>query len=124
MGDYIKSFIIGSSLATFILPVFGTHLIYLSKRNYTDIQYLIIAPLYFGLSNAISLYVAKQFNLSLNTRMLLSSLISIVVVLTFVKINKVYVFTSDEWIKYYIGLVLLHLFVFNIVIYYLESILM
>jgi len=124
MGDYIKSFIIGSSLATFILPVLGTHLIDLSKRKYTDTQYLIIAPLYFGLANTISLFVAKQFNLSLNTRMLLSSLISIVVVLTFVKINKVYVFTSDEWIKYYIGLVLLHLFVFNIVIYYLESILM
>ena len=121
MSEYFKRFIIGSSYGIFIIPMLMAFSLDQEKRRYTDGQYALIAPLYFGLMNSFSLWLAKTFNLDLKIRMFVTSIISIIIVLLWVRINKIYKFDNREWMKYYIIIILMHLFIFNVIIYHTEK---
>lgn len=121
--NYLKSFVIGSSWGAVIMFYATVFNINTNIRNYSDKQYAMIAPLYLGIMNMASLYLAQMFNLSLQQRLFLISIISIILVISFAKLTNVYNFTTNEWKTYYIGVVVHYLIVFNIIIYGLERLL-
>ena len=79
-----------------------------------------MAPLWFGSKNIISLYIAIYFNLS-TKRFLLISLITYIIIISFATYNNVYDFTKKEWYIYYLGMLILYLFVWNFMIYNIEK---
>jgi len=118
INNYIKSFVIGASFPIFIL--FFLIVANLKNKTYSYETYSMIAPLYFGLMNMLSLYLANVFNLNLRERLFYISLLSIIFVLLLFFITGSYVFNDlKDLILYIIFLSLLHLFTYNVTIYYL-----
>ena len=93
------------------------------KLNYSYYFYTIVAPLWLGLWYVISMFVGDYFKLSKHIRFLLLSLVTYLLSIIIVKTQKTYNFTEKEWRKYYIGLLILHVFTWNITVYYLENLL-
>ncbi len=118
--DYLKSFIIGSSLP--VVAPFYFAVLNIPERNFSYEYYTFIAPLFFGITNAISLYVAKLLGLSLRERLFLTGLITAIFVSVYITINKSYDFkTESRWYQQYLGLFIFHGIAFNIAIYFLEK---
>tara|TARA_Y100000591_G_C21760073_1_gene659648 strand:- start:804 stop:1169 length:366 start_codon:yes stop_codon:yes gene_type:complete len=116
---YLKEFIVGSSLLVFFPFFIGFHK--LKKQETSYFNYSLLAPLWFGVWNVISLYIAIYFNLSIKKRFLLISLITYSIIISYATYNKVYDFTKKEWYIYYFGMLILYLFVWNIIIYNIEK---
>lgn len=117
---YLKSFIIGSSWLVFVLFFLSIMKISNNLRNYSYKSYTIIAPLYLGLMNAFSLYLARRFNLTMRQRYIAIGLISPIIVIIFTKITGAYNFSPAQWYRYYLRIIIKHFLIFNIIIYYLE----
>ena len=60
---YLREFIVGSSYFVF-LPFFYIVKNSKIKRNYSYYQYTLVAPVWFGIWNIISLIIAEYFGLS------------------------------------------------------------
>ena len=118
-SKYLKSFVIGSSFPVFFTFFIGFHK--LKKKEYSYFNYSLIAPLWFGLWNIISLSIAEYFKLSTRTRFLLISLITYSIIITYNTYNKVYNFTDKEWYIYYLGMLITYFLVWNIIIYNIEK---
>ena len=116
---YLKQFVIGSSLLIFAPFFYGYDI--LKKPGYSYFKYSLIAPLWFGVWNVISLYLANSFNLSMRVRFLLISCISYLTVITYNTYNNVYDFNNKRWVIYYIGMFLTYMFVWNVMIYQIEK---
>ena len=74
---YLKQFVIGSSYLAFIplvmlLDKYEDH----EMVNYDFNKYVLLAPLWWGIWNVISLIMAEHLNLNTNMRFLLISLIT------------------------------------------------
>lgn len=117
---YLKSFIIGSSWFVFVLFFISVMKISNKIKNYSYESYTIIAPLYLGLMNAFSLYLARTFNLTLRQRYILIGLISPIIVIIFARITNSYNFSPNQWYSYYLRITIKHFLIFNIIVYYLE----
>ena len=109
---YLKQFIIGSSLLIFAPFYYGFNT--LKKKNYSFFTYSLLAPLWFGVWNVISLYIANTFNLSMRVRFLLISCISYLIVITYNTYKNVYNFNNKQWIIYYIGMFLAYIYTYLI----------
>lgn len=118
MKEYIKSFVIGSSFPVVVLFFLIVANI---KRNYSYEFYSLLAPLYLGLMNALSLFFAKKWNMTLKERYTFIGLFSPLIVATFAFFTKAYTKTADEWFFYSLNLLVQHFFVFNIIVYNLEK---
>ena len=116
---YLKDFIIGSSLPVSIIFLYGFY--NLKRQNYTYFYYSLLAPLWFGLWNIISLIIADKFKLSKKYRFLLISLLTYGIIITYVTYNNVYNFTKIQWYLYYIGMLLAYLFIWNVIIFNLDK---
>ena len=116
---YLKQFIVGSSIPVVFLFYYGFKR--LKKDDDLYFKYSFMAPLWFGIFNVISLYIAETYKLSMNMRFLLISIISYLLIISFNKYNQVYNFTNKEWIQYYIGMLVVYLFTWNIIIYQIEK---
>lgn len=116
---YLKQFIVGSSIPVIIL--FYIVVKNIKKKNYKYYEYTLIAPIWFGLWNVVSLIIANKLNLKIRDRFLLISLISYFVIINFSKYFKYYSFTEKQWRKYYLYLLLGYLFIWNFVIYNIEN---
>jgi len=121
MSNYLRSFVIGSSLPVFFLFFYKVAHISNTIKNYPYTQYSLIAPLYFGIMNAISLFIATRYSLTLRQRLLLIGAISPIIVISLAKIINSYNFTNEEWIRYAIRVIIKHILVFNVIIYALEK---
>ena len=119
-NSYIRSFVIGSSLPVFMHFFLSVQKIDNKLKNYTYEDYSIIAPLYLGFMNMISLYIGRQFGLTLRERLFYISLISVVFVNIIARYAKSYNYSKKEWMKYTLWIFLKHLFTYNILIYLLE----
>jgi hypothetical protein len=120
--SYLKSFIIGSSLPTVLMFYFLFFSIPDSIKNYSNEQYALVAPLYFGFMNMLSLFVGNLIGLKLRSRLLMISIISIIYILASVKLNNVYKFENTfQWISYGTIIVIFHLMAYNVIIYSLEE---
>lgn len=119
--NYFRAFVIGTSA----LIVFPHYLAVASadksKLNYTYENYTFIAPLYYGLMNVLSLYLALAFSLSRRQRYLLIGVLSPLIVISFSYFMNTYTYTDDEWRKYSVGLFLKHFLNWNIVVFFLDK---
>jgi hypothetical protein len=119
--NYLRAFVIAST----IIVVFPHYLAVASldktKISYTYEDYTIIAPIYYGLMNMISLYLAIKFNLSPRQRYLLIGTLSPIIVFSFSYYFKTYTYNRDEWTKYFLGLFIKHFLIWNVVIYLLNK---
>ena len=117
---YLKQFIIGASYPVFILyylAVYNSQ----SKKNYSYYEYTLVAPLWFGFWNVISLIIATKYNLSMRQRFLLISIVSALSIMVIATLSKSYDFTTPEWLTYYGYILLKYLFVWNVIIYFIET---
>ena len=125
--DYLKSFIIGTAG-----PVYLPHLALLSLADddyydYSFKTYSLLAPTYYGLMNTLGLWLGKTFELSLQQRLFLISIISIIFIVSlsyfvsshFYKPYKNY--ATKDWLRYIILNGGRHLIAFNIIIYFFEK---
>jgi hypothetical protein len=120
--EYIRSFVIGSSIPVVLIFYLVFFSIPIGIKKYTNEQYAIVAPVYFGLMNMTSLFVANLLGLSLRSRLLITSIVSIIYVLTFVKLNNLYVFTNNfQLVAYVSTIIIFHLMTFNVIIFGLEQ---
>ena len=118
MTDYVQSFIIGSSW-----PVFVSFFLIVAtiEKNYTFETYAVLAPLVLGLFNVLSLFLAKQFNLSQRKRFVVIGLLAPMLIFLFTFLTRAYDKTPREWLTY-AGLLLLQYFlVFNLVVYNMHN---
>ena len=90
-------------------------------------NYSIAAPIYFGLMNSLSLFMGKSFEMSLQKRLFVISIISIVFI---VSLNYFYsrhiykpysTYDAKKWMYYILRNGLKHLIVYNIIMYYIEE---
>jgi hypothetical protein len=120
--EYLRAFVIGSSFPVF-LPHFLT-VANLDERNlnYTYKQYTFVAPLYYGLMNALSLYIALRLNLSSRQRYLLIGTLSPLLVISISYTFETYNYQGTEWLWYGVGLFIKHFLIWNIIVYFLNRV--
>lgn len=121
---YLRAFIIGSSFVVILPFISKVASLDEDDMNYTYQTYSFIAPLYLGIMNMISLYLADQFNLSLRERYLLIGTISPLIVASFAYLTGKYNFNQTEWISYAVRLWVKHFLTFNVVIFLIEKYIM
>jgi len=114
--EYLRAFVVGSSQPVFIIPMISAFSIPTETKNYTNTSYAFVAPFYFGIMTMFARFLANYFALRLS--LLITSIISFIVVITFVSIMKMYNFgTMREWFIYFAVIFALHMIVFNGIIY-------
>lgn len=116
--DYLKSFIVGSSFPVFIF--FFLSVMNLPHKNYSYEFYTIIAPLYLGTMNMLSLYLARYYKLNLRERYLLIGILSPLIVISAVFLTGAYPFNSVSKLHYMLRIIMIHFIIFNFVVYYIE----
>jgi len=119
--EYLRAFVLGSSFLVFLPHFIAVAGLDEAKINYTYKQYTFVAPVYYGVMNMISLYLALLFNLSNRKRYLLIGTISPFIVISFSYLFKTYDYQGDEWLQYGIGLFFKHFLIWNIIVYSLNE---
>jgi hypothetical protein len=119
--EYLRAFVIGSSFLVFLPHFIAVAGLNEEKLNYTYKQYTFVAPLYYGLMNMISLFIALQFGLSSRQRFLLIGTLSPLIVVSFSYSFQTYDYEGYEWLTYGTGLFLKHFLIWNIVVFFLDK---
>lgn len=120
-SSYLRAFVIGSSFMVIFPHLLAVANLDERDINYTYKEYSLIAPLYYGFMNMLSLYISFIFKLSRRERYLITGTISPLIVISFSYIMKTYDFQGNEWIKYGLGLFIKHFLIWNIVVYSLDK---
>jgi len=120
--SYLRAFVIAST----IIVVFPHYLVVSSldksKINYTYEYYSFIAPIYYGLMNMLSLYLAIKLNLNDRQRYILIGILSPIIVFLYSYNFKTYDYnTNKRWLIYFIGIFVQHFLIWNIVVYLLNK---
>ncbi len=118
--EYLKAFVLGSSYLVF-LPFFYTVKNSKSKQNYTYYQYTLVAPVWLGLWNVVSLIIANHFGLTKRLRFLIVSILSSLSIMCIAYFFKTYNFTNKEWKNYFFYIFIKYLLLWNIVVFYLDK---
>jgi hypothetical protein len=118
--NYLRAFVIGACIFTVFPHYYAVANLDEAKLNYTYKQYTFVAPVYYGLMNMISLYLALLFHLSRRQRYLLIGTVSPLIVTSFSYLFKTYDYQGVEWLRYGVGLFLKHFLIWNIVVYFLD----
>jgi len=119
--EYLRAFVIASSFLVFLPHFIAVAGLDESKINYTYKQYTFVAPVYYGLMNMLSLYIALQLNLSNRQRYLVIGTLSPLIVISFSYFFKTYDYKGHEWLQYGIGLFIKHFLIWNLVVYTLNE---
>ena len=114
---YLREFVIGSSFPVIALYYYNTY--YNKYRTYDYFRYTLIAPIWFGLWNIISLLIATKYKLSKQMRFFIASILSLLSV--FIIAQYFYTLTEEEWKQYYLIQLLGYMFVWNIIIYNIDK---
>ena len=123
MNIYLRSFVIGSSIIAYglFLAVTCSYVIPNRPAHYTCFQYALVAPLYFGALNALSMYYSTTYTTwTLSERMHYTAILSGVFVPLFSYVFSTYDFSQLSFIRYACSVFVMHYFTWNIIIYYLE----
>ena len=119
--DYVLSFVIGSSILVYMMWVLSLRRLDMDYYNFSGYNYFILAPLYFGIMNVISFYLAKKTGASDLTRLLVTSVISSLIVINLVYRYKLYNWKDkNKKYKYPLMSITGHLITYFIIIYVLE----
>ena len=117
---YLKEFIIGSSFPVVALFYYGSY--YNTQKTYDYFQYTLVAPIWFGIWNIISLLISEKYNLSKQMRFFIVSVLSVISIgILQQTILFPYNYTKEEWNEYYGYILIKYLFVWNIIIYNLDK---
>jgi hypothetical protein len=119
--NYLRAFVIGSSFLVFLPHFIAVAGLDETKINYTYKQYTFVAPLYYGLMNMISLFLAIQLQLSDRFRYLIIGTISPLIVVSFSYLSKTYNYNNTEWLNYGVNLFIKHFLIWNVIIYLLNK---
>ena len=125
--DLLKSFIIGSSLPAFIVLFIAVSYYFLIEKSATFSyhEYSIKAPLYLGTMALIAKLISLKFKIRLKNAYLIISIISILFVwadITGLLDYPAYNFEEQErWRLQYFKVFIGHLFIYNCIIYPLDS---
>ena len=117
---YLKQFVIGSSyiiFAPFYYAVENSQ----PKKTYSYYNYTLVAPVWFGIWNIVSLKLAEYLKLTMHQRFLLVSILSSLSIMAIATYLKSYNFTKEEWRKYYLYIFIKYMLVWNVVMYSLEK---
>ena len=119
--EHVLSFVIGSCILVYMMWVISLRRIDMNYYNFSGYNYFILAPLYFGIINVLSFYIAKKTGSSNLTRLLVTSIISSLIVINLVYRYKLYNW-KDRKKKYRYPLMSItgHLITYFIIIYILE----
>jgi hypothetical protein len=120
--EYLRAFVIGSSFLVFLPHFIAVAGLDESRLNYTYKQYTFVAPLYYGVMNAISLYIALRLKLSDRQRYILIGVLSPLIVISFSYLFKTYDYQGPQWMTYGAGLFVKHFLIWNIIVYYLNRV--
>ena len=121
LKTYLKPFIVGSSLPVFVTFFFAVQG-YKKKKiiNYSYDIYTILAPLYFGLMTAFAVFLTKQMKITLQKALFFISILSSLIVISFITMNNLYKFKSKtKWYVQYLKLTVTHLITYNVIIYFI-----
>lgn len=121
MNEYLRQFIIGSSLPTVVAFYISVMNIKSGVKNYSYETYTVVAPLFIGIMSMLSVLLDKKYNLGDKKRYLYTSLISATIVCIFATLTKSYNFTIQEWIFYYVTIFIRHIITYNLIIYFLNQ---
>jgi len=120
-SNYLRAFVIASSIIVIFPHYLAVALADETKLNYTYKSYTFTAPIYYGLMNMLSLFLALSFQLSSRERYLLIGTISPLIVISFSYFFKTYKYEGNQWIIYSIGLFIKHFLIWNIVVFLLDK---
>ena len=120
-NEYLRAFVIGSSCLIF-LPYFFVVSHFKKKYvNYNYMSYTFLAPVALGLMNVISLFLAKQLNLSRENRFLLISILAPTGVLAVIILFKMYNYTREKLAIHIVSLYIFYFVIWNLVVYNLDK---
>lgn len=119
--QYLRAFVIASSFLVFLPHFLAVANLDESRLNYTYKQYTFVAPVYYGLMNMLSLYVALRWGLTSRQRYVLIGTLSPLIVISFAYLLKTYDYQGTEWVQYGAGLFLKHFLIWNVVVYSLNK---
>jgi hypothetical protein len=124
--DIFKAFLSGCCWPVFapffwgfnaLKPTYNNdNMIKLVGKNDPYYLYTLLAPLYFGTMSVIALLVSTYFKLNIRLSYLIITLISTMNISLLIKLNNVYNFSSERWIKQYLYLLLFHGYAYNLII--------
>jgi hypothetical protein len=119
--SYLRAFVIASGIFVVFPHYLAVATANEAKLNYSFKQYAFVAPVYYGLMNMLSLYLALTFQLTSRGRYLLIGTVSPLIVMSASYFFQTYTYTNKEWIRYAVGLFIKHFFIWNIVVYLLDK---
>jgi len=127
MTDYLKAFIVGSSLPAFALFFIGFYgnKKYISTQNCVtktlDIEpyifYTIGAPLYMGLMSMLAIMISQQYKISTRQSFFVVSLLSPIIVSFLITYCDIYNFSPHRLTEQYLRLFVYHSMLYNLVIF-------
>ena len=116
---YLRDFVIGSSCIVILSFYYNAYR--RKKKNYKYLNYTLVAPIWFGIWNIISLIISEKYGLSKRLRFLTISILSSISIMLISYNFKTYNYTRDEWIKYFISIFIRYMITWNILIYYIDK---
>lgn len=124
--ELLKSFIIGSSILSFIIFFIGvTYFIKYEKSAIFDYHtYSILAPIGLGFASLFAKYIHLMYNIKLKKAYFIISILSALficlkVTIEWEQVYKFKIYTQRSHIQYLL-IFMTHLFVYNIIIYSLD----
>ena len=121
--ELIKSFIIGSSFAAFIIFFIGvTYFFYVKEAVFNYFKYSIRAPIYLGVVSMVAKLLSIKYNIPLKKSYFIMSIISALLTNIYVSVGRnPYNFkTKERWYFQYLIIFISHIFVYNKIIYPLD----
>ena len=120
-NDYLRAFVIGSSCFVFLPYFFCVSRFKKEDFNFSYKPYTFLAPISLGLINVLSLFLAKQFNLSKENRFVLISILAPTLVLATIILFKVYNYTRQKWASHIVSLYIFYFIIWNLFVYNLDK---
>lgn len=120
--QYLRAFVIGSSFLVFFPFFLAVYNFNTKDINYTFSEYAFIAPFSLGVMNMSSLFITNTFDLSRRLSIFIVSLIAPILVISFVKMRKLYNYKSASvWFSHIWKTFLMYLIVWNVVVYNIDK---
>ena len=120
-NEYLRAFVVGSSFFIIFPFFFIVSQFQKDKYNFEYVYYTFLAPIYLGLMNVFSLYIAKTYHMTKQLRFLYTSILSPTVILFIVYYFNIYNYTLNEWIEHIIELYLFYFVIVNFVLFLLDK---
>jgi len=119
INEYLRAFVIGSSFIVFLPFIYSVSTLKKGEYNYSYKFYSVWAPFSLGVMNMVSLFLARQFDLTPRMRYLVMGLLGATITFSFVKLFNIY--NRINTIKYGVFIYSLYFFVFNVILYNLDQ---